>query len=107
MIRLNPLWLAILVAGVSALPASSKIVTVVKVTTFEDENGENAAACSLREAIKANNDLTPFGGCSIGDRYLQNTIQLQNGEYRLKADAPHGPLLPTREIKIVGIDNNE
>ena len=107
MIRLNPLWLAILVAGVSALPASSKIVTVVKVTTFEDENGENAAACSLREAIKANNDLTPFGGCSIGDRYLQNTIQLQNGEYRLKADAAHGPLLATREIKIVGIDNND
>lgn len=107
MIRLNPLWLAILVAGVTALPASSKIVTIVKVTTFEDENGENQSACSLREAIKANNDLTPFGGCSIGDRYLQNTIQLQNGEYRLKADAAHGPLLATREIKIVGIDNND
>lgn len=36
------------------------------VTTAEDENGTNPAACSLREAIIAANSNAPFGGCGAG-----------------------------------------
>ncbi|QQS45450.1 MAG: VCBS repeat-containing protein [Acidobacteriota bacterium] len=36
------------------------------VTTTVDENGENPAACSLREAITAANTNAAFGGCNAG-----------------------------------------
>ena len=58
-------------------PASS-----VLVNTLVDENGSNPDACSLREAIIANNTNTDFGGCadpkgSIGFApSLSGTIQL-------------------------------
>lgn len=107
MTRLKPLCLAMAMTGLIVLPASGTIVTVVKVTTFDDENGENLSACSLREAIKANNDLKPFGGCDAGDRYLLNTIQLQDGVYKLRTDAGRGTLIPTREVRIQGHETND
>ena len=77
--------------------------TTITVTTLVDENGENPSACSLREAIKANNDVLPFGGCTPGDRYLTNTILLPKGTITLTG----GVLKSTRPIKISGADPDD
>ena len=79
---------------------ATTINTTITVTTLVDENGENPSACSLREAIKANNDVLPFGGCTPGDRYLTNTILLPKGTITLTG----GVLKSTRPIKISGAD---
>ncbi|GAB4211720.1 MAG: hypothetical protein OHK0012_04730 [Synechococcales cyanobacterium] len=58
--------------------------TPTVVTTLADESGSNPDACSLREAIVANNNLAAFGGCENGqgqiefDDALQGTITLTN-----------------------------
>jgi len=102
--KIKPIWLAIITTGLVGNYASSAINTQIKVTTAVDENGENAAACSLREAIKTNNDMIPFGGCSIGDRYLQNTIDLEDKVYQL--DPALGELAVTRNVRIRGFNTN-
>ncbi|MFN8495288.1 MAG: CSLREA domain-containing protein [Caldilineaceae bacterium] len=40
---------------------------VITVDTTADENGENPAKCSLREAITTINNGSAFGGCTFGD----------------------------------------
>ena len=77
--------------------------TTITVNTLVDENGENPDACSLREAIKANNDVLPFGGCVPGDRYLTNTVKLPKGTITLT----HGVLKSARPIKISGADPDD
>lgn len=37
----------------------------IEVTTTADENGANSAACALREAVRAINDESSFGGCTF------------------------------------------
>lgn len=46
-----------------ALPAAA---TTIEVTTGQDQYGEDATKCSLREAIRAANTDTAFGGCAAG-----------------------------------------
>lgn len=80
MYRKSLLALMIL-ATFSVTAATDKTITV---TTLEDENGENANACSLREAIKAATDNHSFGGCSAGQLSITDQIKLKAGTYKLK-----------------------
>lgn len=93
---------ATLLVLINSLSASG-IITVITVNTLVDEDGENPDACSLREAIKANNDVLPYGGCQPADRYITNTIQLPKGRIILT----HGALVPTRPVKINGADPDD
>lgn len=64
----------------------------VFVNTLEDENGENPNACSLREALTANNESSNFGGCSNPEGIvefsaeLSGTISLQGQELTISSD---------------------
>lgn len=69
----------------------------IQVTTFQDENGENPNACSLREAIQASATKLAFGGCPAGQRYYTDTIQLDAGTYPLSSE-----LVVSGEMKILG-----
>lgn len=53
----------------------------IEVTTTNDENGGNAGACALREAVRAIRDQSSFGGCTFtpGD----TLIELGAGTYQL------------------------
>ncbi|MEY2864489.1 MAG: hypothetical protein RLY58_2196 [Pseudomonadota bacterium] len=72
----------------------------INVTTFADENGENSAACSLREAIQASNTSAAYGGCIAGKRDVPSEIQLKAGQYVLT----RGELTPNVSVgmSIVG-----
>jgi hypothetical protein len=83
--------LAVMVlAAMSSMAATSNII---KVTTFDDENGENLNQCSLREAIETARKNKSFGGCNVGNPNNGQTdyIQLEAGEYLLTK----GELVPS------------
>lgn len=80
MYRKSLLALMIL-ATFSVTAATDKTINV---TTLEDEDGENANACSLREAIKAATDNHSYGGCSAGQLNITDQIKLKAGIYKLK-----------------------
>ncbi len=71
----------------------------IYVTTFADENGENANACSLREAIITAKKNAAYGGCTAGNTVYGQTdrIQLEAGKYTLDAE-----LAPESVIVIKG-----
>lgn len=73
---------------------------LIKVTTLQDENGENSAACSLREAVKAVNTREPFGGCPAGALAGDNVIQLESGTYAL--DPSKGEIVLQRDVVLAG-----
>lgn len=75
------LALAIL-STMSLMAADDKTIYV---TTFDDEDGENTAKCSLREAVTAAATHQAYGGCPIGQTStsMTNVIQLEEGEYKL------------------------
>ncbi|ESK57288.1 hypothetical protein F990_00204 [Acinetobacter tjernbergiae DSM 14971 = CIP 107465] len=72
---------------------------VIKVTTFADEDGENANACSLREALETAKRRTSYGGCTISDILPSTTksIQLEAGTYILNKE-----LVPMVDVLILG-----
>jgi CSLREA domain-containing protein len=72
---------------------------VVTVNTTNDENGENLANCSLREAVHAINTHNPFGGCAAGEIYGTNIISLANATYVLSK----GELTISHEVTINGV----
>ena len=80
----------------------SHAIVVLSVNTTNDENGENTANCSLREAVQAINTQTAFGGCAAGQRFGTNRIVLENATYFLSK----GELIITREMSIVGANTN-
>lgn len=45
----------------------------IEVTTTADENGGSVATCALREAVRAINDESSFGGCTFtpGDTLIE------------------------------------
>ena len=69
----------------------------IYVNTFEDEDGENASKCSLREAVTAASTHRAYGGCAAGESYAANTasiIQLEAGEYKLTKELePHSSMV--------------
>ncbi len=90
---------------ISGLMTSAYAATI-DVTTLVDEDGENIAACSLREAIKASELKLPYGGCTGGKRFDTDEVQLKAGEYVLT----RGELLPKTSLIIRGkssIDINQ
>ena len=67
-------------------PAAPARADAVVVTTELDEYGTNANDCSLREAIKATNGNSSFGGCaysSSGPMTLPDAISVPPGTYSL------------------------
>jgi len=60
----------------------------IYVTTFVDEDGENANACSLREAIITAKKNAAYGGCTPGNTVFGQTdyIQLEAGTYKLNSE---------------------
>jgi CSLREA domain-containing protein len=68
-IRARSIHFALTVLVVLASPAASAIV----VTTTVDENGTNPNGCALREAVRAINDRSSFGGCVFtpGDAVIE------------------------------------
>lgn len=83
---------------------ASATVNTITVTTLADEDGTNAAACSLREAVKAVNTKQPYGGCPAGSRVDKNAIQLDAGTYSLTLAATSGELSITSDVSILGKD---
>ena len=89
------LALAIL-STMSLMAADDKTIYV---TTFDDEDGENTAKCSLREAVTAAATHQAYGGCPIGQTStsMTNVIQLEEGEYKLTRE-----LQPNSSLSILG-----
>ena len=89
------LTLAIL-STMSLMAAEDKTIYV---TTFNDEDGENAEKCSLREAVTTASTRKAYGGCSVGqiDASMTNVIQLEAGEYKLTRE-----LQPNSSLSILG-----
>lgn len=83
-------------ADILIVPGSSPPATSALVTTAVDEDGENPAACSLREAIIANNTQSDFGGC--GTPMGMITFEPNLGDITLLAE----PELITQDVVIDG-----
>jgi len=69
----------------------------IEVTTFADEDGENANACSLREAIKVAETRKSAYGCTVFSLDTDQVIQLKAGTYTLNKE-----LVPNANISIYG-----
>lgn len=69
----------------------------IEVTTLADEDGENANACSLREAIKVAETRKSAYGCTVYNLNTDQVIQLKAGTYTLNKE-----LVPNANISIYG-----
>ena len=74
----------------------------IEVTTFADEDGENANACSLREAIKVAETRKSAYGCTVFNLNTDQVIQLKAGTYTLNKE-----LVPNANISIYGYGERE
>ena len=95
----NKSLLVLSILATLPLMAATTTNKVINVTTFADENGENSAACSLREALVAAEQNQAYGGCDAGDTTASVTdnIQLKAGTYTLNS-----PLKPKSTLRIIG-----
>ncbi|MGU3311199.1 CSLREA domain-containing protein [Acinetobacter sp. M5A5_2a] len=87
-------------AVIAAMPLFADTTTGrIDVTTFDDEDGENTNACSLREAIKTAELRKSYGGCAVIDvrETTSKHIKLQKGTYTLTKE-----LVPNANIIIEG-----
>lgn len=66
------------------MPLIAATDKTIYVTTTNDENGENASACSLREALKAAATNKSFGGCIAGQISGTDKIKLKDGVYTIR-----------------------
>lgn len=89
-------------ALIALLPALAAEAATIKVTTTADENGENPAACSLREALVAAKRNSAYGGCSAGTSGRADRIELDAGTYVLGS-----ALLLNTEVVIAGKDTRQ
>lgn len=87
------------VAVLTAMSLMAAEDSTIYVTTFADEDGENASQCSLREAVTAASTHKAYGGCPKGQQYntVTNVIQLEAGEYKLNKE-----LQPNADLLILG-----
>lgn len=100
----------IVLFGMLMTPRSVKAGTVINVTPGSaDENGENNAVCSLREAVIAANENRSFGGCPAGSSTDADIIYLPAGTYYLTKssgtpdnNAMWGDIDITQSVMIVG-----
>lgn len=87
-------------AVIAAMPLFADTTTGrIDVTTFDDEDGDNTNACSLREAIKTAELRKSYGGCTVIDvrETTPKHIKLQKGTYTLTKE-----LVPNANIIIEG-----
>lgn len=93
------------VIGATPFPSSSPTLPPAGslVTTLIDENGENSAACSLREAIIANNKGESFGGCEDPKGVIGFASTLRGGTIRLTAE----PAVITADVQIQGLGSDK
>jgi RTX calcium-binding nonapeptide repeat (4 copies) len=88
------------------IPTSPALAAAISVTTTNDQFG-SGAACSLREATRAANSDSAFGGCSAGNG--ADVISLAEGIYRLTRtgvaddDTTAGDLDVTENLTIRGL----
>lgn len=99
--KIHLLGAALLVA-VAGMPRAALIHTI-NVNTFLDQNGADAAHCSLREAVQAVNTRAPFGGCPAGSAFDTNVVQLQTGDYKLTL----GEIRGSADVTISGADSQK
>ncbi len=83
----------------TTFPVSAATDKTIYVTTLEDEDGENANTCSLREAVKASADKRAYGGCAAGQPNVTDQIKLKGGVYKLKK-----PLIVGSSLIVTGDD---
>lgn len=67
----------------AAMPLIAATDHTLYVETLSDEDGENASACSLREALKAAATNKAYGGCIAGQVSSTDKIKLKSGTYEL------------------------
>lgn len=84
---------------IAALPVIAATDRTIYVNTFNDEDGENANNCSLREALKAATLNKAYGGCSAGQADITDKIQLQEGIYKISS-----PLVVGSPVNIYGAE---
>lgn len=84
---------------VAAMPLIAATDRTLYVDTLNDEDGENASACSLREALKAAATNKAYGGCIAGQVSGTDKIKLKTGVYELT-----GTLNVEGEVSISGED---
>lgn len=84
--------LVLLVLMVSTILMTPRPVSagayITVTTTADDFGGTTTDTCSLREAIRAANTDTAFGGCPAGNG--TDVIYLDKGQYILTRDNPEG-----------------
>lgn len=85
-----------LVVALMMVSAEASAVTI-SVNTTADQDGSDPSRCSLREAVKAINTSTAYGGCPAGLFRADNRIQLVAGTYLLNSE-----LVVTQEVTIAG-----
>jgi CSLREA domain-containing protein/MYXO-CTERM domain-containing protein len=68
----------------ATLPVTAATDRTIYVSTVEDEDGENASACSLREAIQAATTNRAYGGCIAGQLDIPDQIKLKAATYNIK-----------------------
>lgn len=79
-------FLGLLFASLLAMTGVSANAKVIKVTTTEDQNGEDDSKCSLREAVHASLAKEAYGGCEAGQKYYVDFIDLKAGTYALNSE---------------------
>lgn len=70
----------VLASTILLLMLQNAYAAEIQVTTTEDQDGDDASKCSLREAIKASNTKKAFGGCEAGERFYVDSILLYDPE---------------------------
>ncbi|WP_445660326.1 CSLREA domain-containing protein [Acinetobacter sp. F16] len=87
---------AMVLSAMSLMAAEDRTIYV---TTFLDEDGENANGCSLREAIITAKKNAAYGGCTPGNTVFgqKDYIQLKAGTYKLDSE-----LVPESNVIISG-----
>ncbi len=88
--------LALVALSLGLMPAVSHAAAVT-VTTTADEYG-TGSRCSLREAIYAANQDTPFGGCAAGSG--ADTISVPAGTYTLTIEGADEDAAATGDLDI-------
>src|SRR6476659_9651578 len=78
---------AVAVLSVLAGLASTARAAAIMVNTTADDDG-SGTTCSLREAVKAANTDTPYGGCTAGsgDDYVWLSSSSATAVFRLTRD---------------------
>lgn len=88
-----------LLFALACLPARAGLI---EVTTPQDQFGEDATKCSLREAIQAARTDTAFGGCPAGNSYDVITVGTNLLGYKLTREGMDEDANSTGDLDVTG-----